>query len=221
MRFVRRPKFLLIAAFVAASMANMTLPALAAGGNPDAEAFVDGIASRAIQILSDKSLTASAREDAFRELLQTNAELDRIGVFALGQYARTTTPDQRQKYLELVREFIVKIYLSRLTDYSNEKFIILGSVPKGSKEVIVSSKIEFTNGREPVTVDWRLLSTNQGYKIFDVKVVGIWMAQEQRDAFTSVIRNNNGNFDALLAHIQRQISDGVDKPATAQASTAN
>ena len=218
MRFLNRPTRILAAAWLIAT-AFMIAPA-SAGADPEAEAFIDNIASRAIEILSDKSLTAEAREEEFRTLLEANAELDRIGVFALGQYARTTTPEERKQYLQLVREFIVKIYLSRLSDYSNEKFVVLDSIPKGSKEVIVSSRIEFTNGREPVPVEWRLTKGN-GYKVFDVKVVGIWMAQEQRDTFTSVIRNNNGNFQALLDHIQRQIVEGVDEPDSAQTANSN
>jgi len=69
----------------------------------------------------------------------------------------------------------------------------------------VQSEIRFTNGREPVSVDWWLIKKDGGYKIFDVNVVGVWLAQEQRSAFTSVIRNNGGNFDALLAHLSTQI----------------
>ena len=37
----------------------------------------------------------------------------------------------------------------------------------------------------------------------------IWMAQEQRSSFISVIRNNNGNFGALLGHIESQIGEAT------------
>jgi len=37
-------------------------------------------------------------------------------------------------------------------------------------------------------------------------VLGVWMAQEQRDAFASVLKNNKGDINALLEHLRKQIS---------------
>ena len=94
----------------------------------------------------------------------------------------------------------------RLSDYNNEKLVITSAKPKGSNQAIVESQINFTNGREPVKVTWWLVKDASGaYKIFDVNVVGIWLAQEQRSSFTSVIANNGDNFDALLGHLRQQI----------------
>jgi len=102
---------------------------------------------------------------------------------------------------------VVKVYVTRLTDYHNEKLVITSSKAKGTKEAIVESQINFTNGREPVKVTWWLIKDASGsYKIFDLNVVGIWLAQEQRSSFTSVISNNKDDFNALLTHLKSQIN---------------
>lgn len=175
----------------------------------DAEMFVEKLASEAIEILGRDNFTAQDREAAFRVLFTGSMDVKRIGIFALGQYARTPTPEEKTQYLALVEDFIVKVYASRLSDYTNQVFHVLGSQPKGRRgeEFIVTSQIEFENGREPVPVEWWLLKSEEGFRVFDVKVLGIWMAQEQRSAFISVIRNNNGNFSALLDHIQTRIGE--------------
>ena len=177
--------------------------------NQDAEVFVENLASEAIEILGRANFTAQDREAAFRVLFTGSMDVKRIGIFALGQYARTPTPEEKTQYLALVEDFIVKVYASRLSDYTNQVFHVLGSQPKGRRgeEFIVTSQIEFENGREPVPVEWWLLKSEEGFRVFDVKVLGIWMAQEQRSAFISVIRNNNGNFSALLDHIQTRIGE--------------
>lgn len=198
---------IIIGLFVLVSLAFIAMPAYAAR-DEQAETFVNDIASEAIEILGREGFTPQALETKFRALFVGNMDVPRIGVFALGQYARTPTAEQKVQYLTLVEEFIVKVYASRLSDYTDQQFAVLSSQPKGNrgKEVIVSSQIEFTTGRAPVPVEWWLLRTDDGFKVFDVKVLGIWMAQEQRSTFISVIRNNGGNFSALLEHIETQIA---------------
>ena len=171
-----------------------------------ARAFVEDVSKRAIDIISDKGASKAEREAQFGKLLDETADMDRIAAFALGQYLRTPTPEQKTEYLSLVKTFIVKVYVTRLSDYNDEKLDILSAKTKGDKQAIVQSEIKFTNGREPVTVDWWLIKNDGDFKIFDVNVVGIWLAQEQRSTFTSVIRNNGGDFNALLDHLRKQIN---------------
>lgn len=212
LKFIKRDPSLRNTAFAVLSVLMSTFalsfPAKAER-NQDAEMFVENLASEAIEILGRDNFTARDREAAFRVLFTGSMDVKRIGIFALGQYARTPTPEEKTQYLALVEDFIVKVYASRLSDYTNQVFHILGSQPKGRRgeEFIVTSQIEFENGREPVPVEWWLLKSEEGFKVFDVKVLGIWMAQEQRSAFISVIRNNNGNFSALLDHIQTRIGE--------------
>ena len=185
-------------------LALMAAPANAAI-EEEATSFVDSVSKQAIDIISDKNVSKAEREEEFRALLAKNADMDKIAAFALGQYLRTPTPEQKAEYRELVETFIVKVYVTRLSDYNDEKLDILGAKTKGNAQAIVKSEIKFTNGREPVTVDWWLIKDGDSFKIFDVNVVGVWLAQEQRSTFTTVIRNNGGDFNALLGHLRKQI----------------
>ena len=144
----------IIGLVVLVSLAFIAMPASAAR-DESAEAFVNEVASEAIEILGQDGFTPQELEAAFRILFVGNMDVPRIGLFALGQYARTPTAEQKAEYLALVEEFIVKVYASRLSDYTDQQFAVLSSQPKGSrgKEVIVSSQIEFTTGRAPVP-DW-------------------------------------------------------------------
>lgn len=184
-----------------------------------AEAFVTDVSGRAIDIISDKSAGRAEREAAFGKLLDETADMQKIAAFALGQYLRLPTPEEKAEYLTLVRNFVVKVYVTRLSDYHNEKLVITGSKPKGDKQALVDSQINFTNGREPVKVTWWLVKDASGqYKIFDVNVVGIWLAQEQRSAFSSVIANHDGKFSSLIEHLKTQIANAESGKATTNAA---
>ncbi|HEX7775133.1 MAG TPA: ABC transporter substrate-binding protein [Parvibaculum sp.] len=198
-----------------AAVAASSAPALAANEDPGAEKFVNDISTQAIQIISNKDLDRPAREAAFGKLLDDTADMQRIAVFCLGQYRTLPTDAQKTEYLSLVRNFVVKVYVTRLSDYHDEKLQITGSQAKGATQAIVTSQINFTNGRQPVQVTWWLVKKDGGYKIFDVNVVGIWLAQEQRSSFISVINNHNGDFTALLDHLKTQIADvNAGKPVS-------
>ena len=80
------------------------------------------------------------------------------------------------------------------------------SAHQAERVAIVRSTF-FTDPTTPVRVDWRVASRGDIYKITDVSVEGISMANTQRDEFASVIRKNSGKISALL-EILRKKRDG-------------
>ena len=186
----------------------MLLSAPIRANEPDlatAQGFVTKLADDAITILSTNKDRAG-REAAFATLLDERANMRRIARFTLGQFGRKISKDDFTTYEALLSEFIVKVYANRLGEYSDEK-VIVGKAQAKKKNVIVASRIEFANGREPIDIDWWLrLEKDGSLSLFDVRVLGVWMAQEQRDAFASVLKNNKGDINALLEHLRKQIN---------------
>ena len=170
----------------------------------EAKSFVTALADDAITILSTEK-TRAGREAKFAALLNERANMRRIARFTLGQFGRKISSEDFAKFETLLGEFIVKVYANRLGEYSNEK-VMVGKAQAKKKNVIVNSRIEFANGRDPIDIDWWLrLEKDGSLTLFDVRVLGVWMAQEQRDAFASVLKNNKGDINALLDHLRKQI----------------
>lgn len=194
----------IIAAF--ALMGLLLTPAAAQEADlAKAQAFVTSLADDAIMILSTEKSRAG-REAAFAALLDDRANMRRIARFTLGQFGREISKDDFAAFEKLLGEFIVKVYANRLGEYSDEK-VMVGKAQAKKKNVIVASRIEFANGRDPIDIDWWLrLEKDGSMTLFDVRVLGVWMAQEQRDAFASVLKNNKGDINALLDHLRKQIS---------------
>lgn len=195
--------------FIATILAFLMMITTSARANePDlaaAQGFVTQLADDAITILSANKDRAG-REAAFAELLDERANMRRIARFTLGQFGRQISKDDFTTYESLLGDFIVRVYANRLGEYSEEK-VIVGKAQAKKKNVIVASRIEFTNGREPIDIDWWLrLEKDGSLSLFDVRVLGVWMAQEQRDAFASVLKNNKGDINALLDHLGKQIN---------------
>ena len=176
-----------------------------------AQAFVMALADDAIEILSTEK-TRAGREAKFAALLNERANIRRIARFTLGQFGRKISKEDFASFEKLLGQFIVKVYANRLGEYSDEK-VMVGKAQAKKKNVIVESRIEFANGRDPIDIDWWLrLEKDGSMTLFDVRVLGVWMAQEQRDAFASVLKNNKGDINALLDHLRKQIkADAAEK----------
>jgi phospholipid transport system substrate-binding protein len=52
---------------------------------------------------------------------------------------------------------------------------------------------------------WRVRENNGQYKIVDIVIEGVSLAQAARSEYTSFIKNNAGGIDALIADLQSKL----------------
>ena len=187
----------------------LSLSPVMAEKSPKAEAFVMDVSNRVIDILSYTSTTE--KEDAFRTLLNEKANLKRIAAFTLGKYRRQLSPAELQEFQSLFESMITKVYANRLGTYEDQQIIVLGSEKK-KKDYLVETELRFKDGSDPIAIVWRLRQEKDGrITLFDLRVLGIWMALEQRETFLSILKNNNEDFDILLDNLRQQIATGSTK----------
>ncbi len=168
-----------------------------------AQKFIASMGEQALGFLRNKSLANDGKQKEFRTLLETSFDMPTIARFSLGQYWRQMNPAQQKEYLSLFREYVVKVYSARFSEYSGQDFQTKGARPDNGTDTIVSSLIVPNQG-EPVTVDWRVRYKNGHYQVVDVIVEGVSMSMTQRSDFSSVIQKGGGNVSALLAQLRQQ-----------------
>ncbi|MBO6782336.1 MAG: ABC transporter substrate-binding protein [Alphaproteobacteria bacterium] len=168
--------------------------------------FIDNLADRAIETLTDNGLDSRMRRDKFRELFREGFAVNGIARFVLGRYWRRASDSERDEYLNLFEEVIVNTWADRFSQYSGQKFEVNGAVPapsaSDSENVALVQSRFFTDPTTPVRIEWRVASRGNLYKIVDVSVEGISMASTQRDEFNAVIRKGGGKIDALLDELR-------------------
>lgn len=194
-------------ALAAAAAMLGAAPALA---DPGAEKFVGGILNEANEVF--KSPDRAARDAGVERLVDAYVDMDRIALFALGQYARVITPAQKEVYLPLVRKFSTTIYQEALADYSGQRLTVTGSVDRAANDVVVSSKFADAKPGDPfaeTVFTWRVYRAADGeMSVIDAGADGVWLAIEQQSQFKSVIANNGGGaagIDALIADLKRKV----------------
>ena len=176
-----------------------------AAAQNEAARFVKSLGDEAIEVLGSSDASDELRTIRFRSLLDQGFAVDTIARFVIGRYWRTATPQQRQEYLSLFREFILDTYARRLDAYSGETFDIVKTIPIDETDTMVSTEIVRQNG-PPIRVDYRVRIRNDGHRIVDVIVEGVSLVVTQRAEFASVI--NRKGLDGLLAVLREHRARG-------------
>jgi phospholipid transport system substrate-binding protein len=198
---------LLVAAFVlTATAANAAPPPV----NPaDAVAFMNQLWNRAGELLSKKA-DPTVREARFRQLFHDDFDAPGIARFVLGRYWRTVNEDEQQEFIKLFEDYVVLVYTARLSDFGGgQAFKIRGSHSDGDG-VIVSTDVINPGTSQPLRIDWRLITDDNGsYKINDVIVEGISMTATQRSEFASIVQRNGGQVRSLISMMREKMASAA------------
>jgi phospholipid transport system substrate-binding protein len=187
--------------FFALLLASLAHPPLAkASDGPDE--FIRSVGQNAIDSLTDKAITQDQREERFRKILNAKFEVKLLARFTLGRFWRRATEMQQKEYTSLFEDFIVKAYAGRFADYKGGNFVVGKIRNINERDNLVQSNVVLTDGRK-IPVDWRVRNGKE-LKIVDVSVEGVSMAITQRDEFSSIINQNGGKIDGLLAALRKK-----------------
>ena len=169
--------------------------------------FIDQLGRAAILHLTDKSISSEERRRRFRDLMHKAFNVPGIGRFVLGRYWNQATEDERQEYMRLFEELVVRTYADRFSEYSGEKFTI-GKVQRDAERqnyATVFTTIYRPNG-QMVRVDWRLRQEqDQSWRVVDMVVEGVSMSVTQRSEFASVIESKGGTVKGLIETLRQKV----------------
>lgn len=173
--------------------------------------FIQTLGNKAINILSDKSITVAERQPKYFDFLLQAFDMRAIGRFVLGRAWKSATPEQLQEYMKLFETLVVKIYGDRLNLYTGEELRVKGVRSESDADSIVLSEVTHTGGAAATHVDWRVRQEGGKFFVIDVVVEGVSQSVTQRDEYADILQRNNGSLDALLA-VMRDKSQQITPP---------
>ncbi len=164
------------------------------------EKFVQRIADSIVATIKSGG-SKSQQTKKFSSVFTRNADIRSMGSFALGKYSKGLKGSQRKQYFSLIRPYVSRVFLRRMTDAAVDKVVIKSSRARGKNEEIVKTSVKFTDGRPDLAISWRLRRKGGSFKVIDLLVAGVSMIKAQRDEFTAEIRRNNGDASSLLKYM--------------------
>ena len=193
------------AAAVTLVAALLAVPAGAADrpGLEESRAFVEKLADDAVRTWSMDHPDEAARLKAMDSLIRAAFDVAFISRAVLGRYWRKLDPAEQSLFRKLFLEFVVQIYLPHLAKYNRDHMRVLGSRPRGKRDVVVKSELRNDKG-EWIDADWRVRAGKDGVRIIDVTVAGISLLLVQRQEFEAVIRRSG--FASLIDQLRERLS---------------
>ncbi|HEY5929282.1 MAG TPA: ABC transporter substrate-binding protein [Burkholderiales bacterium] len=166
-------------------------------------------------IRSDKEIRAGNTTriaQLIEEKVAPHFDFNRMTRLAVGRPWREATPEQREALTREFRTLLVRSYSAAFTAYTG---IAVEYRPHrmnaGDTETVVQTLIKLPGGAQPISVDYDMESTPEGWKVFDVRVAGASLIINYRNLFAQEIQT--GGLDGLLKSL---VEKNKAKPAPAK-----
>jgi len=205
-------QLIVTAAAVAMSTSVLVAPARAAAEAPDA--LVKRVSTDVIDsVKADKDIQAGNTRkimDLVNSKILPYVDSDKMTAQAAGRFWRQATPEQQKQLAAEFRTLLVYTYAGALSQIKNEtiEFKPFRADPADT-EVEVKSQVNLTRG-EPITLNYRLSKGAQGWKIYDLNVMGAWLVETYKGNFTKEI--SNGGIDGLIKTLRDRNEKLANKP---------
>ena len=138
-------------------------------------------------------------------------DMRRTTEMAMGPNWKKATPEQQAQLVSEFKNLLIRTYsgaLSQLRDQTVQ-FKPLRAAPD-DKEVVVKTVVI---GRgDPVPLDYRLEKTANGWRVYDMNIMGVWLVEAYRNQFANQISQNG--VEGLVKFLQdRNKQLAAAKPA--------
>jgi ABC-type transporter MlaC component len=155
-------------------------------GGPAAAALQSCDGANVVQSAA-KSFAAASRthSPAFAHAIASYSDTNAIALFALGPFRSKLPAARREEYF--IRAFMGRFFAAHAGSFAN-----------------ASLQIESCNGGQirSAAGGHQIVWKTSGGRVGDVEVDGVWLAEELRSKFVSVINNGQGNIEALYGFLE-------------------
>ena len=162
------------------------------------DVFIQSTVNRASQILS-KNISKEEKINRLKIIAEETVDIRGIGFYSLGSARKNLDNNQKKKYFDLFKNYFLKSFSSRLSEYTNPKIDVRGKKVINENYTIVNSVLISMPDRPEVQIDWRVYTKNSDEPLIrDLIIEGLSLARTQKEEFASILNSNDGDIKALF-----------------------
>lgn len=128
---------------------------------------------------------------------------------ALARYWRTATPAQQQQLVQQFKMLLIHLYSGALAQLKPDQKIEYPPMRVAPTDTDAVVRTIASTNAQPVEIDYRLRKTPQGWRVYDLNVMGAWLVQTYRQQFGETIQQSG--IDGLLRFLtdrNQQLASG-------------
>jgi phospholipid transport system substrate-binding protein len=153
-------------------------------------------------IQSDKQLQAGDRKKALalaEEKILPHVDFREATRLAVGRAWPAATPEQQERLTTEFREMLVRVYSNAIGAYRGQTMRVQPvKMAPGATQVTVRNQY-IRPGLAPVSVEYAMRKTPDGWKIYDIVVEGVSLVLTYRGEFEQILRDSG--VDGLIARL--------------------
>jgi phospholipid transport system substrate-binding protein len=132
-------------------------------------------------------------------------DVDYAGRLVLGKAWRNATPAQRQKFVDVFYNFLLRSYATAILKFKQDDIRILPArnEPKAGKTT-VQTEFRMEDG-SVVPVAYAMRETPNGWKAYDVRIEGISYVQTYRNQFNAEVAAKG--LDSLITRLEKETAE--------------
>jgi phospholipid transport system substrate-binding protein len=163
------------------------------------------------QIKSDKQIQQGDINEITKlvnEKILPYTDFTRTTRLVMGRNWNTATPEQQKQIVEQFKMLLIRTYSGALAQVRNQtiQYKPFRASPEDT-DVVVRSVVQ--NNGQPVELDYRLYKTAQGWRVYDINVLGAWLIQAYQQQFNEQISQHGVNgLVQFLTQRNQQLANG-------------
>ncbi|MCH9807505.1 MAG: ABC transporter substrate-binding protein [Alphaproteobacteria bacterium] len=191
---VGRPLSVLTALVMVAATIGLTIQTAQAREQPSK--FMQRAANELI------AASRSGSAGAFARVINKYADKPTIGLYSLGNYAKSLASRDRGNYFTGMVGFLARYAASQAPKYNVRSAMMVSQTKETRTGVYVDSVVTMTDGSS-YDVRWWLIRRGGTYRVGDVSVLGFWGREQLKRLFEGYISDNGGNPKALILALNK------------------
>jgi phospholipid transport system substrate-binding protein len=129
------------------------------------------------------------RREAIRSAAATVFDWREMASRTLGQHWQARSEEERTEFVQVFSDLVNRAYINQLERYSGEAIRYLSERVEGDLGG-VRTRFVTKQGRE-IPVDYRVISRDGRWRVYDVSVQGVSLVSNYRSQFDKVIRSSS------------------------------
>ncbi len=143
------------------------------------------------------------------DLLEPVIDFKRISRRVMAKYYKKATIDQREKFEQVFRQSLLKIYAKGLLEFEDQKVVVLEPSAKSSENVkkqkVDIEVIDRQGAKYPISYSMYLDKSDQ-WKMENVIVNGINIGLTYRNQFARLMKLNKNDIDLVITDWNAQVN---------------